>query len=255
VGTSDIERITAFDHRFTKAQASDVVELAWGFAVLQAEFPFSEYHNRIVVTAPAPAADVIAAADTILGGAGLRHRYVSADGDVGQDLRANLVVAGYKHEAIVTMTYSGPPLAPAAPEVTAVSLEELRPAIIRDWRVDLPDAGDEVLAQLADRTALYARGADVTLLATYDGDEIAAHADLYVDAVDRIAQFENLVTHPELRHRGYGNALVRDALRRSREAGCDLCFLTADLDDWPREWYERVGYAEVGRSHHFSRRT
>ena len=118
--------------------------------------------------------------------------------------------------------------------MTAVSLETLRPAIIRDWQVDLPDADDDVLCQLADRTALYARGADVTLLAAYEAGEIAAHADLYVDRIDRIAQFENLVTHHQFRHRGYGNTLVRDALRRSREAGCDLCFLTADLDDWPR---------------------
>jgi ribosomal protein S18 acetylase RimI-like enzyme len=253
VGTSDIERITAFDQRFTRAQASEVIELAWGFAVLQAEFPFSEFHNRIVVTTAAPGAEVIAAADEILGGAGLGHRYVSADGDVGEDLRANLAAAGYAHEPIATMTYSGPELEQAAPEVIAVSFETLRPAIIRDWRVDLPAAGDEVLGQLADRTALYARGADVTLLVVYDGNEIAAHADLYVDPVNRIAQFENLVTQKDFRHRGYAGALIRDALRRGREAGCDLSFLTADVNDWPRGWYQRLGYVDVGRSHHFTR--
>ena len=78
---------------------------------------------------------------------------------------------------------------------------------------------------------MYARGAELTRLAVYDGDEIAAHADLYVDRVDTIAQFENLVTHKGFRGRGYGNALIRDALRRGREAGSDLSFLTAGLDD------------------------
>jgi ribosomal protein S18 acetylase RimI-like enzyme len=70
----------------------------------------------------------------------------------------------------------------------------------------------------------------------------------------RTAQFENLATHDGFRRRGYGDALIRDAMRRGREAGCDLSFLTADLDDWPRQWYQRLGYVDVGVTHHFSRR-
>jgi len=38
--------------------------------------------------------------------------------------------------------------------VRAVSLDTLRPAIIRERRDTLPDASDEQLGQLADRTAL-----------------------------------------------------------------------------------------------------
>ena len=172
---------------------------------------------------------------------------------VGEALSADFVAAGYQHETIVTMIYSGPAVEPGAHEVRAVSLDTLRPAIIRDWRVTLPDATDDHLGQLADRTALYARGADLTLLAVYDGNEIAAHAELYVDRVDRLAQFENLVTHKDFRRRGYGHALIRDALRRGREAGTELSFLTAALNDWPREWYQRLGYVDAGRTNHFSR--
>ncbi|MDQ1521921.1 MAG: hypothetical protein QOI55_2994, partial [Actinomycetota bacterium] len=232
---SDIERITAFDHRFAQAQATDVVDLSWGFAVLQTEFPLSRYHNRIAVTSAAPAADVLATAEEVLGGARVRHRYVSVDGALGHALSADFVAAGYEHETVLTMVYAGPEAEPAAHEVRAVSLDTLRPAIISDWRVRLPDATEENLGQLADRTALYERGAELTRLAVYDGDEIAAHADLYVDRVDRIAQFENLVTRKDFRGRGYGNALIRDALRRGWEAGSELSFLTADLNDWPRE--------------------
>jgi ribosomal protein S18 acetylase RimI-like enzyme len=251
---ADIERIRAFDNRLAQAQATDVVDLSWGFAVLQKEFPLSEHHNRITVTSAAPAADVLATAEEILGGASLRHRYVCVDDDLGLALSADFVAAGYEHETIVTMVYSGSEVEPAAHEVRAVSLDTLRPALIRDWRIIIPDATDEHLGQLADRTALYARGAELTLLAVYDGDEIVAHADLYVDRVDGIAQFENLATHHDFRHRGYGDALIRDALRRGREAGSELSFLTADLNDWPREWYQRLGYVDAGRTHHFSRR-
>lgn len=254
VPISDIERITAFEHRFARAQATDVVELRWGFAVLQREFPLSHYHNRVVVTSAAPATEIVAAADEVLGGASVQHRYVSVDNDeLGQTLSAELVAVGYKHETIVVMMYSGPEVEPAAHDVRTVSLDTLRSAIVRDWQVMLPDATDEQLGQLADRTALYSRGAEVTLLAVYDSDEIAAHADLYVDRVERIAQFENLVTHQDFRGRGYGDALIRDALSRGRQAGCELSFLTADLNDWPREWYLRLGYVEAGRTHQFNR--
>jgi GNAT superfamily N-acetyltransferase len=132
-------------------------------------------------------------------------------------------------------------------------LETLRPAIIRDWRVSLPDAGDEQLAQLADRSALSSRGADLVLLAVFDGSEIAAHAELYLDRAAGLAQFERLTTHADYRGRGYATALVLDALRRSREAGSDLSFLTAGLDDWPREWYQRLGYRDAVRTHQFDR--
>jgi GNAT superfamily N-acetyltransferase len=254
VPVSDIERISAFDNRFAQAQATDVVPLGWGFAVLQTEFPFSEWHNRIVVTSDVSAGDVLATADAVLGAARLPHRYVCVDDALGQALSADFVAAGYEHETIVTMIYRGAELEPAASEVRVVSLATLRPTIIRDWRIELPDATEEELGQLADRMALYARGAEVTLLAVYDGDEIVAHADLYVDRVNRIAQFENLVTHQDFRRRGYADALIRDALRRARAANGELLFLTAELNDWPRVWYERLGYVDAGRTHYFRRR-
>jgi ribosomal protein S18 acetylase RimI-like enzyme len=252
VGSRDVERVTAFEHRFARAQATEVVELPWGFAVLQAEFPLSRYHNRIVVTSAAAPGDVVSAADELLGGAGLGHRYVSVDDDaVGRALVADLEAAGYRHEAIASMIHAGP--APdATPEVREVSFDAVRPAIIQDWELAIPDATPAALDQLADRTELYSRGADLRRLAVYDGGRIAAYADLYVDRVDAITQFENLATHPEFRGRGHGGALVRAGLWRSREAGAELSFLTAGLDDWPYRWYQRLGYIDVTRTHHFT---
>lgn len=251
---SEIERIMAFEDRLTRAQATHIVEHPWGFTVLLEDFPLSEFHNRVVVTSTASAADVLATAEAVLGGAGLRHRYVSVDDALVADLTASFVAAGYEHEVVATMVYTGTEIEPTAHDVRTVSLDTLRPALINDWQLMLPDATGEHLRQLADRAALYARGANLTLLAVYDGDEIAAHADLYVDRVDRIAQFENLATRSDFRGRGYAGALIRDALRRAREAKSELSFLTADPDDWPHEWYRRLGYADAARTHHFSRR-
>lgn len=251
---SNIERITAFENRFAQAQATDVVDLTWGFAVLQADFPLSRYHNRLVVTSAVSATDVLSTAEEVLGAAGVQHRYISVDNDaLGQALSEDLKATRYEHETIVAMVYSGPQVEPPVHEVRMVSLNTLRPAIIRNWRVTLPDATDEELSQLADRTALYSLGAELTRLAVYEGDEIAAYADLYIDDVERIAQFENLVTHEDFRGRGYASALIHDALRRGYQAGNDLSFLNAALDDWPYQWYKRLGYVDAGRTHHFSR--
>ncbi len=231
-----------------------MIDLGWGYAVLQREFPHSHYHNRIVVTSAAPPADVLAAADEVLGGASLRHRYVSVDDDaLGRRVASSFVAAGYEHEPIVTMIYCGVEVTSPEHDVQEFSLEALRPAIIRQWRFALPDAPDNEIAQLTDRTALYSRGAELTLLAVHDGNEIAGHAELYVDRTARIAQFESLVAHEGYGGRGYGTALVRDALRRAREAGCDLAFLTANRNEWPVDWYRRLGFVDAGQTHQFSK--
>lgn len=249
-----IERARSFDHRFAKAQATEVIDLQWGYALLQSDFPMSEYHNRIAVTAEASPAEIVAATDDILGGAGLKHRYLSADDQLGEKLRPALVDVGYEHEAISTMIHDGSDLGLPSHEVTVVSAETLKPALIRDWRVAMPDADDDQLDQLASRESLYALGAEVTLLAVYDDNEIVAHANAYFDPVDRIAQFESLTTHHDYRGRGFGDALLSDALRRGREAGAELSVLTADVDSFTPSWYGRRGYVEAGRTHHFSRR-
>ncbi len=254
IGASTMERIMAFEDRFARAQASDIVELPFGFVLLHTDFPLSHYHNRVAVTSDAPASDMIATAERVLGGAGLGHRYVSVSFEPTDDLIGEFLSAGYDHEAIATMVYAGQPFDPPDHPVSVVSLDNVRPAILRDWKASIPEAAEEELLQLVDRTALYDLGAELVRLAVYSGEEIAAHADLYLDRVDRIAQFENLVTHDDFRGRGYAGALLREAWRRSEQVESDIFFLSADVEDWPYRWYQRVGFVDVETSHHFSRR-
>lgn len=111
--TSGLERATAFEHRFARAQATEVIDVAWGFALLQSDFPGSHAHNLVVVTSAAPATDVLAKADQVLGGAGLQHRYVCVDDDVlGQALEPDFLAAGYERSTCpiqpTTYTASSP---------------------------------------------------------------------------------------------------------------------------------------------------
>ncbi len=249
---AQFEQVMQFERHFATSQASSVIDLGWGYALRQLDFPLSHYHNRVVVTDPAPAPDILETVEEVL--AHVQHRYLSVDDDeLGQTLTAEFEAAGYEHETIAAMVYSGPLVEPSTHDVQAVSLDKVQSAVIRDWRDELPTASNEALRQLAGRKALYARGAEFTPLAVFERGEIAAHADLYIDRQRSLAQFESLVTGHAFRGNGYGDALVRDALRRGQQADCDLFFLTADLDDWPHRWYQRLGFVEVGRTHHFSR--
>ena len=253
---TELERIIAFDHHFERAQSSSIVEVGWGFAHLQSDFPHSFSHNRVVVTGDVSVAEVLAETERVLGGAGLTHRYVKFDDEVaGEAAIQAFVAAGYEHQPLVTMIHNGESSDTSndsqSNPVSEVTVDQLRPALIRDWKVELPGTPDEVINQLADRVELYSRGAETAFLAVFDGDDVASRADLYLDRQNGIAQFENLVTHADYRGRGHASALVREGLRRSGAAGCGLSFLVADLNDWPREWYSRLGYVEARQSHEF----
>jgi predicted GNAT family acetyltransferase len=59
------------------------------------------------------------------------------------------------------------------------------------------------------------------------------------------AQIEDVSTLPEFRKRGYSRAVVSKAIGAALESH-DLVFLLAADDDWPRRWYERLGFEDAG---------
>jgi predicted GNAT family acetyltransferase len=93
----------------------------------------------------------------------------------------------------------------------------------------------------------------VTFLGVREAGAIVARADLYLDRATGVAQIEDVMTDTGHRKRGLARAVLVDALRRARDAGCDLVFLVADADDWPRQLYARVGYTPVGNTYEFLR--
>ncbi len=41
------------------------------------------------------------------------------------------------------------------------------------------------------------------------------------------------------------------AARAAEADGCELVFLLTDADDWPRHWYRRLGFDDLGASSEF----
>lgn len=260
---SDLERAVALIRGFARRRARRIIELPFGFVALDERFAASHDHNKVVVTGEAEPSAILAAAETWLGGSGARHRLVSfEDAGIGARCVPSFTEAGYGHEANVIMRATGAVAASAgspsgspAPPVVAVDVDGLRGADRSYWTTRLPDADPETIRQLVERRVTQHLGADqVTFLAVRDEDGIVrSHADLYVDSAGRVAQIEDLTTDPDHARRGFARAVLREAYRRSGLAGCDLVFLVADADDWPRRWYQRLGYEPIGETHLFSR--
>ncbi|MGP3918117.1 GNAT family N-acetyltransferase [Nonomuraea sp. 10N515B] len=250
---ADLARAVGFMRAFARRRAPRTLPVPGGFAVLDDRYPGSYDDNKLIVGAgdgPGPASGaLLRAADEVL--AERAHRLVSVDDDrLGTALADAFAAAGYDHETNVVMAFRGAiPADPPAAE--HLELEELLPVLRRDWRRSLPQAPEHVIDDLVRRVETRLRGADVVAfrgMRAPDG-RIAARADLY--AHGGVAQIEDVFTGEEHRGRGYARALITALLAEA--AGAELIFLVAGASGWPKEFYARLGFEELGRVHAFLR--
>lgn len=245
----DVAAVLEFLRGFARRRARRVVPVPGGFGVLDDRFPASYDDNKLIVWHGEDPRAVLAAAEEVLAGYG--HRLVCVDDDrLGRAFAPAFAAAGYQHEENVLMVFRGEP--PRVPQAEELPLGTLLPVLRETWRESLPEASDEVIEQLAGRTGTRLRGAGRVVfrgVRAADG-EVAARADLYVH--DGVAQIEDVVTAERHRGQGYGRALMR-ALVAEAAAQAELVFLVADAHDWPKDFYARLGFAEVGRTHAFVR--
>jgi N-acetylglutamate synthase-like GNAT family acetyltransferase len=239
--------ILAFEQGMARRSARRVVELPFGVGLLNDEVPLSWDHNRLLVTEPATAADVGAAAEDVLGGAGVAHRQVSIDVEDQGALAEALKAQGWTRARHVVMALDGAPLRSpdASVRVRPVSLEELREPVAASWRREQPTLSEEGVRQLVDRRAITERAVRATFLGAFAEGRLAARCDLYRSDDGRVAQVEEVNTDPDVRGRGLGTAVVLDAVYRALAGGAELVFLRADADDWPQEWYRDLGFVDV----------
>lgn len=258
-----LDRVRDFLRGFERRQAHRVVELPGGFAVLSARYAASHDHNKLCFRGGVSAPEALRLADDVLGGAGLGHRLVVVDDDeVGAAFAGPFQRAGYTHDVELIMVERGtlPTVGTRRPAgagpvvVEPVTADDLADMERDGWRGALPDASPEVVEQLVGRRRARTGAADgVVFLAVRDGGEVVARADLYLDPAAGLAQIEDVLTDEAHRNRGYAQALLGDATRRAREAGCATRFLLAAADDWPQVLYGRLGYTVIGSRHLFSR--
>jgi N-acetylglutamate synthase-like GNAT family acetyltransferase len=252
--TTDLRRTAAFRTDFARRQAALLTTFPGGFTVQDPEFAGSHEHNQVYVDGAVDPAALPALADAAL--ARLPHRRITVlDDELGRACVPVLEAAGYTHEKELVMARSGAAADPGLPLAETVSLAELRPAVARQTRAWLPKAEQSEIDHLVERRTARLRGADeVRFLAVRDEEHaVAASADVYLNRKQGIGQIEEVVTVEDRTRRGYAGTLLRTALDLA--ADCPLFFLVADADDWPRHWYARLGFRELGLTHSFSATT
>jgi ribosomal protein S18 acetylase RimI-like enzyme len=248
-----LTRVVAFQEGIARRSAQRLVPLTGGFAVLDDRYPTSYEHNQLYVTGPMAAGVVVAEADLLL--RERRHRYLTVlDVEEAPRLTPELVAAGYREEGTVVMALTRSP--ERAETTTAVRpervpLEALREADAVGWEERYPNLPGDVARQLFERRYATATACDLTTHVARADGAVAAWCNLY--RVGRDAQVESVNTLSAWRRRGFARAVVLDAIATAREAGCDLVFLLADRDDWPRDFYERLGFAVIAEQRSFAR--
>jgi ribosomal protein S18 acetylase RimI-like enzyme len=244
--------VAAWRRALSLHRAAAVVPVHGGAAALHGAYPFAHDHNKLVLWEPCDADDVVADAEAVLGGSGLRHRLIEVyDGALATALAPRLTAGGYvANEEVVLRWPGGPPEGPPDPRVIALDLRARTTAATHEWRHELPDAGPDVWRQLGDRAATAADIATFLGILAADGT-VAARADLFVR--NGVAQIEELGTEPAYRRLGLASALLRTAVHAATAAGATLVFLVAEADDWPQDLYRRIGFTDLSRSASFAR--
>jgi uncharacterized protein (DUF952 family)/GNAT superfamily N-acetyltransferase len=227
-------------------RAVGVGDVPGGVAILDPDHAHSHDNNRLLLTEPVDADTVEAAADEVAGNAGWPHRAVGLLWPGADGVAAALGRRGWNVDELLLMARPATPTA-GGERVEEVEQREVHGFWERSWRRDLPHAGrdlDAVVADLIGREHLNDRVVAVTDLVVREEGQVVASGQLRVDGAT--AAVDSVLTDPAARGRGHAGAILARALDLAARVGCDLVVLEAAADDWPRHWYARLGFEVVG---------
>lgn len=247
-----LRQIVDWDRAFALRRARRVGQSRFGPAIFDDQLPRVWYLNTLLLDlgVRASADELIDEADRVQ--AELRHRKLSVDeGDYGAELEPELRERGWRIEELVVMPHIGSGRSVDTSNVVEVDIASLEPLWTESGRAEPWGREEETLRQLVAARRRTAEALSVRYFAVHADGQVASCCELY--SAEGIGQIESVVTLERFRNRGFGAAVTMRALEESRAAGHDLTFLVADARDWPREWYGRLGFAEIGRIWDFVR--
>lgn len=259
----------AFEAACLRAISPEHRDLPFG-QVLRAPGFGKVYDHNLVEVAPGerpPVAEVLAKADEHLGD--LTHRTVRyADGgDAMDEVEDAFAEAGYGRDSWVVMALESPASAvpvDAAPEegsaedggsgarqLTTAEFEEL----MRLLNADRPWAGDPELDEMFVRFGHHFLAAtDAIPIGSFDRDgRPVGGARVMGVGSGSVRQIEEVEVVEAARGTGAGRAVMAASIARAVVDDPDLVFLVADQDDWPLDWYRRLGFVPIARTGQFQR--
>jgi ribosomal protein S18 acetylase RimI-like enzyme len=231
--------------------ADELVPFPRGRVLVSRRFPLVHDANYVLADRldGATAAELIEEAERVQGPLGLQHRRVNVDDQAAADRLADeFDTAGYQPERFVIMVHRGPRPELGATRVEPVSWPSLRESRRRQ-RLPQPWASPSLVEQLLDKQAWSATRVPTRYLGVVNDGLVVASCELRTEG--GTAQIETVETLEPYRHRGYARAVMAAALHAV--AGSDFIFLVADRDDWPQDFYRRLGFEPVGVESRFLR--
>jgi uncharacterized protein (DUF952 family)/ribosomal protein S18 acetylase RimI-like enzyme len=233
-------RARAFDRSLALRRSPIVRATATGWAARDPRVPASYEHNCLWVDGGVAVAAWVADVEAAL--AGCDHRRVVLDHEPQEALPDGWSL---EEERLMVLGPEVVVRAAGGVDVRRVTSEAMAGLWGPSWRRDVAGISDESVADLVRREAFadaHLRVVDLAVVGD-DGDPRSS-AQLRIDGAT--AALEAVMTAPDARGQGWSRAVVGDAVRRARADGCDLVWLIARADDWPRDWYARLGFTDVG---------
>jgi ribosomal protein S18 acetylase RimI-like enzyme len=240
----DVARAFAFMRRGDMA-GTRTEPMAVGTAVFDERLPTRWDSNYLLVEREATADEVAAEVERLR-----RPQAIVPDEEFGAALAPAMAERPFIVVRHVVMVHRRPPdrtpdLARVR-EVDHTALRPLRTRLILAQQWGSPETAEALL----DAKPLIAERLTARFFAVYEGDDVVALTDLYHDGPE--AQIEDVATAPEHRNRGHASAVVLRAVEEARAAGAEFVFLVADDEDWPKDWYAKLGFDTVGRYYKFT---
>lgn len=223
-----------------------------GSATIDPRLPDSYEHNalRLHTTVDADTAEAMAGA--VFAGVASTHQRVAIDTADGRELAEALGARGWEVQRLDLLARrldadAARPLGSLPRDGTGVrelSRTEADAFVGAMWdETPIPLTGPQ-REQLVVRESLdQARVLPVDLGVVVDG-QVVAGARLEIDgATAELTTVHTLAAH---RGRGHQRAVVDAACGLAASRGCDVLWVLADADDWPRQWYARLGFEDLG---------
>src|SRR4051812_42105552 len=241
---SALERAWRFDREADERAAGRVERFELGAAVYSDDLPRVYDANVVRVdrgldrTSPDELEQL---AEELQGDLGHR-KLMLPGGDAAEGLAAELGRRGWSTTRTVVMEYAG---ARERDSGGAAAGEEVDPRAVYGARMAaLTGRSTDVQRQVADYTQRLGEAARGRVFAAFAGGEVAAFCALLEG--DGLGEIDEVTTLERFRRRRLGTAVVEAALAASLAAGHELTFLVAAANDWPRDWYARMGFEEIG---------
>ena len=249
--SDDLRRARRFQESLARRLSPVVHGAGWATGLFNPELPDVWNLNYVVLDDPGPAetsSGVAEVTDRLMGKAGCRHRRVTVEDEaVGARLADGFRELGWQVHRFCEMALRRPPDRPSPHPARRLELdtyiEAKRAFMEREPEGKRPD----VVRQLVEHIRLAHRSIDHRLFGA--GGSLESLCEMFVE--DGVAQIEDVGTLSEQRGRGLARAVVLEAIDSARATGCDLVFLVADADDWPKALYEKLGFEEIGVSYAF----